>query len=309
MVGKKVVFLRGFIAAAAAMMLVCSCKGEFDALLQSQDFNLKYKAAFDYFNAKKYSKASALFESMKMMVNGMLQEDTVNYYCALSHYRGGDVGAAEQAFFSFFSTFPRSPFASEARYLHLDCLFQQTYRYELDQVPTHKALAAIAEYMVDYPESVYAPRCVAMREELVERLERKEFEAAEIYYTTEDYKAAHYAFKTVLKENAETRYREEVMYYIALSSYQYALHSVYEKQRERYMQFTDDYYNFIGEYVESKYRHGLDVLFRKAQKFIKHEEGTESKVNEKALKKEIKQNQKMLKHDRDGNVEVQDNEI
>ncbi len=39
-----------------------------------------------------------------------------------------------------------------------------------------------------------------------------------------------------------------------MSSYKFAYFSVPEKQKDRYLTFVDDYYNFIGENPESKYR-------------------------------------------------------
>lgn len=52
---------------------------------------------------------------------------------------------------------------------------------------------------------------------------------------------------------------------VILAHYKYAEQSVKEKQRERYLALTDEYYNFISEYPESKYRKELDGMFNKAQ--------------------------------------------
>ena len=53
------------------------------------------------------------------------------------------------------------------------------------------------------------------------------------------------------------------------------------KQRERYLTFVDDYYNFIGEVPESPYRKELDVLFRRAQKALGQYSGTDDELKEK----------------------------
>jgi outer membrane protein assembly factor BamD len=109
-----------------------------------------------------------------------------------------------------------------------------------------------------------------MMKDLMERLERKSYESAKMYYTMEDYKASRYALKNVLKDNAENQYREEILYYVAMSSYKYAYNSIVEKQKERYLDFVDDYYNFISEYPESKFRKELDGLFARAEKHVGH---------------------------------------
>lgn len=55
-----------------------------------------------------------------------------------------------------------------------------------------------------------------------------------MYYTIEDYKAATHALKETLKENPESMYREDIMYYIVAANFQYALNSIPELQRERF---------------------------------------------------------------------------
>jgi outer membrane protein assembly factor BamD len=108
--------------------------------------------------------------------------------------------------------------------------------------------------------------CKDMLEELNARLDRKAYEAAKLYYRMEDYLASRVAFRNVLKDDSENIYREDILYYIAMSSYKYAQLSVPEKQRERYLTFVDDYLNFIGELPDSHYRKELDALYQKVQK-------------------------------------------
>ena len=83
----------------------------------------------------------------------------------------------------------------------------------------------------------------------------------------EDYQAARHALKNVLKENADNSYREDVLYYTAMASYKYAHNSVEDKQKDRFLNFIDDYYNFISEYPESKYRKELDNLYGKVEHY------------------------------------------
>ena len=258
--------IRTLIIAAAAVLVTVSCKSQFELLLNSSDVDAKYEAAFQYFNEGKYSKAATLFESMAVLTNGTERDDTVRYYWGLSNYNFKDYYTAETNFEKFIETFPRSPFASDARFLRIDCLFRQTLRYELDQAPTYKAMSAISEYILEYPNNTHMKECKDMLEELNARLDKKAYEAAKLYYKMEDYLASRVAFRNVLKDDAENMYREDILYYIAMSSYKYAHMSVPEKQRERYLTFIDDYLNFIGELPDSHYRKELDALYQKVQK-------------------------------------------
>ena len=110
--------------------------------------------------------------------------------------------------------------------------------------------------------------CYDMLKDLQERLDRKDFEAGRQYYVMEDYVAARVKLKNVLKANADNVYREDILYYTALSSYNYARLSIPEKQKERYLTFVDDYLNFAGEYPESAHKAELDGIYRRVRKFL-----------------------------------------
>ena len=129
-----------------------------------------------------------------------------------------------------------------------------------------------------------------MLDNLNERLDRKAYEAAKLYYKMEDYLASRVAFRNVLKDDSENVYREDILYYIAMSSYKYAYLSVPSKQKERYLTFVDDYYNFIGELPESHYKKELDAVYRKAQKALgKHGvETDDADMSERDFAKERK---------------------
>jgi outer membrane protein assembly factor BamD len=243
----------------------------------------KYKAAMEYFNNKKYLKSAQLFESMAILTDGTERDDTVRYYWALSNYRYKDFYTAESNFAKFIEKYPQSPFTADARFLRLDCQYRATYRWELDQTPTRACLASITEYVTEYPgDGPHLEACLKMIEDLRERLDRKEFENARLYYKMEDYLAARVALRNVLKDNAENGYREDILYYTAMASYHYARMSVQAKQKERYLVFVDDYLNFVGEYPESKYRREMDAMNRRSQRALGRYDGVDEELELKA---------------------------
>ncbi len=276
-------FRRTLILALAGLLAAVSCKSQYETLLSSNDVDAKYQAAMDYFNQKKYLKAAQLFESMAVLTSGTPRDDTVQFYWGLSNYRYKDYYTAESNFAKFISNYPRSPFTGEAIFLRLDCLYRATYRWELDQTPTRTCLAAIAQYVQEYPsDKGHLEACQKMMDDLYDRLDRKAYENARLYYKMEDYLAARVALRNVLKDNADNRYRENILYYTAMASYHYARLSVPAKQQERYLTFADDYLNFIGEYPESKYRRELDVMYRRSQRALGKYEGADEELELKA---------------------------
>lgn len=275
-----------------------SCRSQYDVLLSSNDVEAKYKAAFEFFNQGKYQKAASLFESMSVLTDGTAKDDTVQFYWGLSNYKFKDYVTAEANLNKFITTYPRSPFTPEAQFLRLDCLYRSTYRYELDQNPTRIAINAINEYVKQQgDDNQHTDECTWMLNDLYERLDRKAFEAARLYYNMEDYKAARVAFRNTLKDNSNNVYREDILYYIAKSSYKFAQMSVEDKQKERYMTFLDDYLNFIGEIPQSKYTRELRSLYVRAQRFLGKYSGAEEEINlkEKDFERDRKQADKAKK--------------
>lgn len=257
--------IKTLTALALLLIAAASCKSQYDILLESHDVNAKYKAAFDLFNEGKYTKSATLFESLALLTNGTPKDDTVQYYWALSNYSNKDYYTAQANFDHFLANYPLSPFAENAKFFRIDCLYKATLRYELDQTPSYTAITAISQYLLDYPEGANAEVCHHMLQDLGERLDKKAYENAKLYYKMEDYKASRVALKNVLKDDADNIYREDILYYAAMSSYKYAEMSIKEKQKERFLVFIDDYFNFIGEYPESSYRRELDRLYEKAR--------------------------------------------
>lgn len=253
------------IVAITAALAICSCKTQYEILLESNDVDAKYNAALQFYDTGKYQKAAQMFESMVLLTSGLEKDDTVQYYWGLSNYKFKDYMTAQTNFEKFVESYPRSPFTQMARFYILDCMFRGTYRYELDQTPTYNTITAINQFIIDYPGSDKLDICHKMLDELGERLDRKAYENACLYYKMEDYKAARVALKNVLKEDSDNIFREDILYYTAMAAYKYAELSIPEKQHERYLQFQDDYLNFIGEYPESHYRPELDRLYRKVK--------------------------------------------
>lgn len=264
----KMKYTELLLAAVLFSSVMVGCKSEYEALLEGPDLEAKYAAAFDYFNQGKYAKAGQLFESLASVGTGTDRDDTVYYYWGLSNYRFKDYYTAETNFTNYLNVYPRSAFSQEASYYRIDCLYRETLRYELDQKPTYAAINAIGEYLSDFPDTPYRLMCDNMLTDLNERLDRKAFENARLYFKMEDYKAATVAFKNVLKDDSDNIYREDILYYIAQSSYKYASLSYPEKQKERFLVFVDDYLNFIGEFADSAYRRELDGMYRRVQRFL-----------------------------------------
>ena len=245
-----------------------SCTSAFDKVLKSNDPEAKYRKAFEYYNLKKYSRAATLFDNITLNFRGTSRDDSVNFYLAKSFFLDGDMYSAEHYLDVFRQTFPRSQFTEEAYFLRCVSAYKTTYRPSLDPRPSTHALAFMNEFLYFYPSTEWAQQIRTMQDDLLSRLDEKAFNSAALYYKIEEYKAAVTALKTTLKDNANTKYREDVLYLILASSYELATRSVPSKQRDRFQAVIDEYYNIISEYPDSKYKKSADNMHAKALDFL-----------------------------------------
>ena len=83
---------RTIFPAIAILLLsaLSACKSQYEALLESNDAEAKYNAAFDYFNEGKYSKASQLFESLAAISNGTSQYEIAGKFYGSSNGQPND---------------------------------------------------------------------------------------------------------------------------------------------------------------------------------------------------------------------------
>jgi outer membrane protein assembly factor BamD len=176
--------------------------------------------------------------------------------------------SAEYYLNTFRQTFPRSQFTEEATFLRCVSIYNTTYRPSLDPRPSTQALAAMNEFLYLYPSTEWAPQIRLMQDDLEGRLDEKAFNSAALYHRIGEYKAAVMALKTTLKDNPDTKYREDILFLILSSSYRLAKNSVPSRQRDRFQAVIDEYYNIISEYPESKYKRNADSMHAEAANFL-----------------------------------------
>jgi outer membrane protein assembly factor BamD len=75
--------------------------------------------------------------------------------------------------------------------------------------------------------------------------------AAELYYKTENYRAAAFSYKNLLIDYPDIDNPEEIQYKVVKSFYKYAEQSIVTKQQERYEEAILYAGNFLGRYKNS----------------------------------------------------------
>ncbi len=248
----------------AVMMASCSSTN-YNKLLKSTDQDAKYEAAMKAYEMGDYMHSNQLFENLLLYSRGREMSEKVNLYYAKSLLGSKDYYSAGYQFESFVKWFPYSKYAEEALFQAAFCKYLETPEHSLDQTLTYESMQAFQEYIEKYPKSEKVAEANKLIDELREKIIEKDYNNAYNYYKTMQYQAAQVAFKNFLNDYPDlTEKRENAMYYIILSGYEYASNSVESKLKERYESVVLDYERFavvFSNMKSNKRRQELEKIY------------------------------------------------
>ena len=253
-------------------VLFSSC-GEYNKILKSTDYELKYSYAKKYFNMKEFTKSATLLEELVPIYKGTASAEESLYLLAQSYYGQKDYLTASQYFNTYYTTYPKGEYTELARYYSGYGLYLDSPDPRLDQTQTYKAIAELQLYLEYYPQSERAKEAQNIMFELQEKLAFKELLATRLYYNLGTYRGNNFQSSVITAQNAlknypYSKYREEFMYYVIQSKYELAMVSVEEKLQGRYRDVVDEYYNYMNEYPEGKYVKQVKKFYDYASKRI-----------------------------------------
>ena len=191
---KKVVFLW------VLTVLLSSC-GEYNKILKSTDYQLKYSYAKKYFNAKQYSKSATLLDELVQIFKGTADAEESLYLLAQSYYGQKDYQTASQYFNTYYTTYPKGEYAELARFYSGYGLYLDSPDPRLDQKQTYEAINQLQLYLEYYPQSERAKEAQNILFELQEKLAYKELLAVRLYFNLGTYMGNNYLNGTVYKSN------------------------------------------------------------------------------------------------------------
>ncbi len=254
-------FFRKLIYIIVVSIVLFSCS-EYEKVLKSTDADLKYKKAMEYYADEDFGRALTIFEQIQMVTRGTPKNDTVLFYLANCYYQQNDFILAGSNYKNFTRIYANSPFAEQAEFMVGYCNYMMSPRAELDQTETLLAIESFRLFMVKYPYSEKVADCKKLITELNEKLVKKSYLSAKLYYDLGDFKSSIIALNNSLADFPDTKYREEMMFLILKSNYLLAEGSVESKKRARYQSTLDEYYSFISEFPESDFRKEVNKIYQ-----------------------------------------------
>ncbi|MDR0437230.1 MAG: outer membrane protein assembly factor BamD, partial [Bacteroidales bacterium] len=224
-----------YCAVFATMILLSACNKEYRQIQRSNDSEAKFAFAMRMYERGNYSRALSIFEDIQPFMRGRENFEIMTYTMAHAYFKSRDFFMAAHAFQGYTRLFPNSERTEEAFFMGAYCMMLDVPYYKLDQTNAHTAIRQFQLFINAYPRSPRVKEANEFIDALRLQLAQKAFTLANNYYRRSLFLSASVAFKNVMRDFPETRFREEAMYMNVKSLYFYAHHSIREKQVERYM--------------------------------------------------------------------------
>jgi outer membrane protein assembly factor BamD len=255
------------------LALVATSCGEYQKLLKSTDYELKYKKAMDYYKAEDYVKATTLFSELVNIYRGSALAEDLTYAYAHALYRMKDYYNAGYYYEQYNKTFPGGSKAEECQFQTAYCKYKLSPKARLDQTNTYDAINDFQLFINLHPNSSRVAEATRLMDELRDKLVYKSYLNAKLYfdlgtYMGNNYHSAVIAAQNSLKEFPDTKYREELSFLILESKYIQAVNSVIEKKDERARDTVDEYYSFLNEFPDSKFNKKAETIFKDCKAMI-----------------------------------------
>ena len=254
---------RTLILALLAAVALSSCNN-FNRMVKSTDNEMKYEVAMDYYDRKDYNKALQLFDLLQASFRNTPKGEAITYRTAQCYYNQADYEIAAYYYNRFIQAYPFSKDAEKAAYMNAYCSYKLSPESGLDQTKTKNAIKLLKGFVEHYPKSDSIARVNHFIENLNEKLEEKDYNICRLFYRMENYSAAITSFENMLKNYPNTKHREEILFDMAMTYYDFADNSIPEKQRERFESCIEQCNTLSYLYPESKYLRDANNIALKA---------------------------------------------
>jgi len=139
------------------ILTALSCS-KFRKIQKSNDWELKYRAAMEYYQNKEYYKASVLYEEILPILKGRPEAEQAQFNFAYSYYYQKQYVLSAHYFQTFYQLYSRSQYAEEALFMYAYSLYMDSPDFDLDQQSTEDAIQAAQNFLNKFPRSKYKTR-------------------------------------------------------------------------------------------------------------------------------------------------------
>lgn len=261
-----------FLVFSILIFLFSSCS-EYQKLLKSTDIELKYNKAIEYFNNGDFARATTLFEDISSYYRGTDRSEDILNFLGQSYLGQKDYYTASNYYQTYLKSYPKGRYAENAKFLVGYCYYKDSPDPRLDQTATYQAIASFQEFLDLYPESNKVPQVNKLLDELHDKLAYKYYMNARLYYNLGNYMGNNYLSAVITAQNAlkkypSSSYRDDLSFLILQAKFAQAQQSILAKKEERYQDTIDEYYSYINEFPNGRFKKQANNIFNDCKKAI-----------------------------------------
>ncbi|HEU0223376.1 MAG TPA: outer membrane protein assembly factor BamD [Paracoccaceae bacterium] len=199
-------------AAIAAALLVAACSGEKEVAAEDRPPDELFATAQAQLDRGNAEEAGPLFDEVERLYPYSSWAKRAMIMSAFSYYRAQRFDLAEQAARRYLEFYPADKDAAYAQYLIGLSYYDQIVDVGRDQDLTLKALRALKETELRYPDSEYARQAKLKYDLTLDHLAGKEMEIGRYYLKRGHYLAAANRFRAVIEEYQTTSQTAEALH-------------------------------------------------------------------------------------------------
>lgn len=238
-------------------------------LARSRKIADRDSAAFAYYRRGALETAAVLFEDLMSAYRSTPRHEVILYTYATCRLKQKQYLTSATYFQQFIEQYPNSERTEESLFNVGYSYYLGTNIFELEQGNTYKALENLQLFASVYPNSPRIAEVNKLVRELRDRLAHKAFNQADLYLNIGHYKAAIVAFKNLLTEYGDSKYREEGQFKLLEAEMAYADFSIEQKQPQRYLEALNYYNRYIEKYPNGKYLKEAERLYERLDRQLK----------------------------------------
>jgi outer membrane protein assembly factor BamD len=258
--------------------LFAGCHG-INKILKNKDPEYKLRMAEKYYVNKKYNYAYQLFEDVVPYYKTSKEFEDIYYKMAYCTYYQRDYTSAENYFKTYLELFPNNPRAEEMDYMRAYSFYKQSPKWELDQTNTLKTIGMMQSFINTHPGSTRIKEASEIIDNCHDKLETKDYKAAQLYYDIGQFRAAAVAFAEVLNNYPESSRGDQYKLMTIKAYFRYAELSIEEKKIERFEKVVEECNDFSDRFPDSKLSKDVEHYLNLSQTNIKNLSNEQTKTS------------------------------
>lgn len=197
-----------FCAGLSGLALI-GCSSTKELPLQSAEH--LYDQAMAKYDDRDYLDAINDFKTITVQYPGSAFADKAEFYMGECRFKREEFILAAAEFDILIRTMPSSPLVPRARFEKAMSYYELSPKAQLDQKYSLQAVDEFQAYIEYSPQDSLVPVAEKLIAELNDKLAKKEYESAMLYFKLEYYRAAIVYFDYVLEHYHDTEYADEAM--------------------------------------------------------------------------------------------------